>query len=205
MDDFKSISDSDAYEAVQALHDERHRDLVHHVFTPSDTAPWDGGIAACAQPRNQYLMAFGEFMVRHTQRNPTDRFAPRDLRSIEVINSRLRLDITEMTKRLPPEGRAQFLEPGETLADDPKSWDHAARVRAEWSVALDGVLAGLDAKAHHNLDEGSNYVAGLWTRMACDFQAQNAGFLRRYDANGAAPGDDRTRAALELLRRRAGH
>ncbi len=203
MNELKTISDMTRIDAVQAVTDERRRNLVRQVYTPADHAPWDGGVAVCAQPRNQYLMAFGEFMTRHTRRDPNDRFGPPMLSTMRVMNDRLRLDITDMTKHLPPEGWARFLDAGETLADDPKSWDQAARQRAEWTVALDGVLSGLSAKAHMNVDFGANYAAGLWTRMACDFQAQDAAFLRHFAANGGAPADERTRAALELLRARA--
>jgi hypothetical protein len=203
MDDLKSISDSTAFDAHQSMREEWRRDLVHHVYTPGDDAPWrDGSPAACAQPRNQYLMAFGEFMARHTQRLPTDRFAPPELRSIELMNRNLRADITHTAEHLPEAGQARFLDEGETLLDAPKSWDDAVRQRAEWTVVLDHVTHGLAAKAHGNLDFGANYAAGLWTRMACDFAAENAGFVRRYRASGAAEGSERTRAALELLESR---
>ena len=204
MNELKSLSDITASDTARAVHEEYRRDLVRHVYTPSDHAPWDNPRAVCAQPRNQYLMAFGEFMARHTRREPTDRFAPPELRSLEVINRRLRLDITEMTKHLPPAGQAAFLETGESLADDPKSWDAALRQRAEWIVALDGVTEGLAHKAHGSLDFGDNYVAGLWTRMACDFAAEDAGFLKRYAANAGAPESERSRKALELLQARTG-
>ena len=113
MDDLKSISDIAGFDAHQSVREEWRRDLVHHVYTPSDDAPWkDGSPAACAQPRNQYLMAFGEFMARHTQRLPTDRFAPPELRSIEVMNRNLRASTSANTAQAPAgcgRRRAQFL------------------------------------------------------------------------------------------------
>ncbi len=203
MDDLKSISDLAGVDAHESVREEWRRDLVHHVYTPGDDAPWrDGAPAACAQPRNQYLMAMGEFMARHTRREPTDRFAPPELRTIEVMNRRLRIDVTETAKHLPAAGEARFLDPGETLLDAPKSWDDALRQRAEWTLVLDHVSHGLADKARGNLDFGANYAAGLWTRMACDFAEQNAGFVRRYQASGEAAGSERTQAALALLQER---
>jgi hypothetical protein len=203
MDDLKTLSDLVAFDAHQSVREEWRRDLVHHVYTPGEDAPWKrGSPAACAQPRNQYLMAVGEFLARHTQRLPTDRFAPPELRSIELIDRNLRADVTDTAKHLPDPGRAQFLDPGETLLDRPKSWDDALRQRAEWTLVLDHVSAGLAAKARGNLDLGANYVAGVWTRMACDFAQQNAGFVRRYQASGEGPGSERTQAALALLQSR---
>ena len=203
MDDLKSISDLAGFDAHESVREEWRRDIVHHVYTPSDDAPWkDGSPAACAQPRNQYLMAFGEFMARHAQRSPTDRFAPPELRTIEVMNRNLRSDITDTADHLPGAGHGRFLDADETLRDKPKSWDDALRQRAEWVLVLDHVTRGLADKARSNLDFGANYAAGVWARMACDFDAQNAAFLRGYQASGETPGSDRARAALELLQSR---
>ena len=165
MDDLKPISDLAGFDAHESVRDEWRRDIVHHVYTPGDDTPWkDGSPAACAQPRNQYLMAFGEFMARHTRREPTDRFAPPELRTIEVMNRRLRIDITDAAKHLPAAGEARFLDQGETLLDAPKSWDDALRQRAEWTLVLDHVSHGLADKARGNPTSSAiNYAAGLWT------------------------------------------
>ena len=202
MDDLKSISDLAGFDAHESVREEWRRDIVHHVYTPSDDAPWKGGSpAACAQPRNQYLMAFGEFMARHARREPTDRFAPPELRTIEIMNRNLRADVTNAAEHIDP-ARVRFLEPDETLRDGPKTWDQAVRQRAEWTLALDAITHGLADRARGNLDFGANYAAGLWTRMACDFAAQNAGFVKRYQAIGEAAGSERTQAALALLQER---
>jgi hypothetical protein len=203
MQDLKTISDMAAIDAGQTVDRERRRTLAREAFTPSDRTPWAGGAAACAEPRNQYLQDMGLFMARHTQPVATDRFAPRSLRSIGYINSQLRYEITGVAKRLPPEGKAIFLLPGESLANDPRSWDEALRQRAEWTTVLDAMLGDLDSKAQGRLDYEDNYIAGLWTLMTCDFRAQDASFLKRYAESGAVPSDERTRKALDLLQSRA--
>ena len=112
-------------------------------------SPGSGSPAACAQPRNQYLMAFGEFMARHARREPTDRFAPPELRTIEIMNRNLRADVTNAAEHIDP-ARVRFLEPDETLRDGPKTWDQAVCQRAEWTLALDAITHGLADRARGN-------------------------------------------------------
>jgi hypothetical protein len=202
--DLKTISDMAADDSAHSIRQEYRRDLARNVYTPGQNPPWAGGPAACATPRNQYLQSFGQFMARHTQREPTDRFAPPQLRTIETMNRRLRQDITRTGERLPEPGRAVFLQGNERLLDNPTSWDMALRQRAEWTLVLQAVNEQLAQAANGSIDFGANYAAGLWTRMACDFADQNRIFLRSYAASGARPDSPRSQKALQLLQARAG-
>jgi hypothetical protein len=203
MQDLKTLSDMAANDAVQTVLDERHRTLAPLAYTRAETTPFDDPLAACRQPRNQYLMAFGEHMTRHTRRPAGERFEPVDLRTMSMMNSRLRLGITDIAGKLPPPGRTVFLGPDESLAAAPQTWDQALRQRAEWTLVLDSITTDLAGKAHGNLDFGANYAAGLWTRLACDYAHADGAFLKSYADHADAPATEPTRKAIALLRARA--
>jgi hypothetical protein len=197
IDELKSISDEVAIDARRVVFEELRRNLAPRAYTISDDAPWSHPHAACARPYNQYMQAFGEFMAYHVQ--PTPGGDPgQNARSISFMNERLRSDITKAAGLAQP-GKTQFLEPGETLTQRPETWNAALRQRAEWTVVLASVVNGLVQASRHSPDFGANYSAGVWTRMACDFEGGDAAFLKRWTAAGGAPVSPRDQAALALL------
>ena len=197
IDELKSISDDVAIDARRVVGEALSRNLAPRAYTVSDDAPWSHPHAACARPYNQYMQAFGEFMARHVQAAPGgDRGY--DARDMGFLSERLRSDITRAAALATPD-RVQFLEPGETLVQRPASWNAALRQRAEWTVVLTSVVNRLAEQSHASPDFAANYAAGVWTRMACDFEDGDAPFLKRWAAAGAAPASPRDQAALALL------
>jgi hypothetical protein len=197
IDELKSISDEVGVDAHRVVSEEIRSNMAPRAYTVSDDSPWAHPHAACARPYNQYMQAFGEFMARHVEATPGGD-PGQNARSIYFMNERLRSDITRAAGLAQP-GKAQFLEPGETLTARPQTWNAALRQRAEWTVVLSSVVGGLVQASHHNLDFGANYSAGVWTRMACDFEDGDAAFLKRWAAGGGAPASPRDQAALALL------
>ncbi len=197
IDELKSISDDVAIDARRVVSEEVRRNMAPHAYTLSDDAPWSHPHAACARPYNQYMQAFGEFMAYHVQAAPGGD-PGRNARSISFMNERLRSDITKAAGLAQP-GKTQFLEPGETLTQRPETWNAALRQRAEWTVVLASVVNGLVQASRRSPDFGANYSAGVWTRMACDFEAGDSAFLKRWTAAGGAPASPHDQAALALL------
>jgi hypothetical protein len=200
MNELKEVSDEVAADVNLALRMERSHNIVRHIYSPSDNAPWRDPRAACAQPRNQYIQAFAEFMDRHAQPSPLgDR--GENGRQASYIDEELRSSITKAAA-LPQPATARFLLPGESLKAMPHSWNEALRQRAEWTLVLDTVVGNVVAQARRGPDFADNYIAGVWTLMACDFAEGDRPFLARWSASGAAPSSDRDSAALALLQSR---
>jgi hypothetical protein len=201
INELKEISGEVSADVNMALRLERSHNIVRNVFSPSDNAPWRDPRAACAQPRNQYIQAFAEFLDRHVQPSPLgDR--GENGRQARFIDEQLRADITKAAG-LPAPGTAQFLLPGEDLKTRPHTWNQALRQRAEWTLVLDTVVGGAVAQARRGPDFADNYIAGVWTLMACDFAEGDRPFLARWSASGGAASSDRDAAALALLQSRA--
>jgi len=197
IDELKSISDEVGIDARRVVSEELRRNMAPRAYTISDDAPWSHPHAVCARPYNQYMQDFGQFMARHVQAVPGGDQGY-DARSIGFMNERLRSDITRAAGLAQP-GKTQFLEPGESLTQRPETWNAALRQRAEWTVVLATVVNGLVEASRHNPDFGANYSAGIWTRMACDFEEGDAAFLKRWAAGGGAPASPHDQAALALL------
>lgn len=198
IEDVKTIADMAAYDLANAIRAERHLDAVGQAAS----APFEDLAAVCRQPRNQFLDAMAVHLARQTQAGP--RGMPREYeRELEVMNRRLRSEITRVGAALAPNGKGVFLEGDETLTAPPRTWGQALRQRAEWTLALNAVDLKLARNAKGSMDFSANYAAGLWALLYCDYSARGADFLKSFAEHGGVADSERDRSALAFLKIRA--
>lgn len=198
IEDVKTIAELAAHDLTNAILDERHLAAVDQAAH----APFEDLAAVCRQPRSQFLDAMAVHMARQTRAEPLGTPGEYE-QELEVMNRRLRSEVTRMGAALAPHGKGIFLEDNETLTAAPKTWDQALRQRAEWTLALNAIDLQLARGAKGHMDFSADYAAGLWALVYCDYAAQGSDFLKSFADHGGVAESERDRSALAFLKIRA--